>query len=127
MRAYIDSDILIWHLRGEEKAYNLIKTIRDQLEYDLWVGALQRAEVVFFMRPEEEENTYLFLSEFKTAPVDQSIVDEAGGLYRKWHISHGIDINDAFLAAIVSKTGGIIYTLNTKHFPMPGLTVQKGW
>lgn len=114
-------------MRGEEKAYNLIKTIRDQLEYDLWVGALQRAEVVFFMRPEEEENTYLFLSEFKTAPVDQSIVDEAGGLYRKWHISHGIDINDAFLAAIVSKTGGIIYTLNTKHFPMPGLTVKKGW
>jgi predicted nucleic acid-binding protein len=127
MRAYIDSDILIWHLRGEKKACNLIKTIRDEFEHDLWVGALQRAEVVFFMRPEEEENTYLFLSEFKTALVDQTIVDTAGGFYRKWHHSHGIDINDAFLAAIVSKTGGGIYTLNTKHFPMPGLIVKKGW
>lgn len=127
MRAYIDSDILIWHLRGEKKAYQLIKTVRDQHDHELWIGALQRAEVVFFMRPDEEEDTFLFLSEFKTAAVDQTIVDQAGALYRQWHATHGIDINDAFLAATAAKTGGVIYTLNLKHFPMPGLNVKKGW
>ena len=88
---------------------------------------MQRAEVVFFMRSEEEKNTELFLSQFNTEPVDQSIVDLAGGLYRQWHPNHDIDVNDAFLAATAMQTGGRIYTLNTKHFPMPEISVQKAW
>ena len=55
MRAYIDSDILIWHLRGEEKATKFLKKLNNSKEYELWIGAIQRAEVVFFMRPKEEE------------------------------------------------------------------------
>ena len=106
MKAYIDSDILIWHLRGKRKALNFLRNLRDGGEYEFWTGALQRAEVVFFMRPEEEEATELFFSQFKTAPVDQSVVDAAGALYRKWHPSHGIDVNDAILADTAMQTGG---------------------
>ncbi len=62
MRAYIDADIMIWHLRGEEQAKSLLLSLRDQEEIELYTGAMQRAEVVFFMRPEEEERTGLFLS-----------------------------------------------------------------
>lgn len=40
-------------------------------------SALQRAEVVFFMKPEEEAATRAFLSRFKTEPVTQAIVDGA--------------------------------------------------
>lgn len=88
---------------------------------------MQRAEIIFFMRPGEEELTRLFLSQFKTAAIDQKIVDNAGELYRKWHPSHGIDINDAFLAATVKNTGGQIFTLNSRHYPMPEIIVQKAW
>jgi predicted nucleic acid-binding protein len=35
--------------------------------------------------------------------------------------------NDAILAATVIQTGGHIYTLNSKHFSMPGINVQKAW
>ncbi len=70
MRAYIDTDILIWHLRGENKAKDFLVSLRDKERYELYTGAMQRAEVVFFMRPEEEEPTELFLSQFKTEPVD---------------------------------------------------------
>ncbi|MBF0286846.1 MAG: PIN domain-containing protein [SAR324 cluster bacterium] len=127
MRAYIDADILIWHLRGEEEAKKLLVHLRDEEQYELYTGAMQRAEVVFFMKPEEEEATGLFLSQIKTESVDQEIVDKAGVLYRKWYSSHGIDVNDAILAATVMQTGGRIYTLNTKHFPMSEVLVQKGW
>ena len=78
---------------------------------------MQRAEVVFFMREKEELNTLLFLSQFKTDAVDQLAVDRAGVLYRKWNSSHGIDVNDAFLAAQAILTGSKIYTLNIKHYP----------
>jgi len=127
MKAYIDSDILIWHLRGERKALDFLKKLRDIDQYELWIGAMQRAEVVFFMRNGEEEATELFLSQFKTAAIDQSIVDIAASLYRKWNPAHGIDVNDALLAAIAMKTGGRIYCLNKKHYPMPDILVQKAW
>jgi predicted nucleic acid-binding protein len=127
MRAYIDSDVLIWHLRGELKALNLIKRLRDDEQFDLWIGAMQRAEVVFFMRPKEEEATLLFLSQFQTAPVNQQIIDHAGAIYRKWNPTSGTDVNDAILAATTLQTGGRIYTLKAKHYPMPEVNVQRGW
>jgi predicted nucleic acid-binding protein len=127
MRAYIDSDVLIWHLRGERKALNLLRRLRDKEQYDLWIGAMQRAEVVFFMQPAEEPATLLFLAQFQTALVDQQIIDKAGELYRKWNPRSGTDVNDAILAATVLQTGGRIYTLNYKHYPMPEVAVQRAW
>ena len=127
MRAFVDSDILIWHLRGERKARNFLRRLRDDRQYDLWTGAMQRAEVVFFMKPEEEEQTLLFLSQFQTEPVDQPLVDAAGALYRKWNPSHGIDVNDALLAATATRSGGVIFSLNKKHYPMPGIVITQAW
>jgi len=127
VKAFIDSDVLIWHLRGERKALKLFKQLRDKEKCELWIGALQRAEVIFFMRPDEEEATLLFLSQFKTASVDQVVIDKAGELYRKYNPRYGIDVNDAILAAIVIQTGGKIYTLNTKHYPMPEVVVHCAW
>lgn len=127
MRAYIDSDILIWHLRGKREAFKFLKELKSDAQYELWVGALQRAEVVFFMKPGEVEKTELFLSEFATAPVDRDIVDAAGSLYREWNPSHGVEVNDAILAATALKTGGKIYTCNIKHYPMPNLVVAKAF
>jgi predicted nucleic acid-binding protein len=127
MKAYIDSDVLICHLRGEHKALNLLKRLRDDEQFDLWIGAMQRAEVVFFMRPVEESSTLLFLAQFQTACVDQQVIDKAGKFYRKWNPRSGTDVNDAILAATVLQTGGKIYTLNSKHYPMPEVTVQRAW
>jgi predicted nucleic acid-binding protein len=127
MKAYIDSDVLIWHLRGERKALHLLQRLRDIEQLDLWIGAMQRAEVVFFMRPAEESVTLLFLAQFQTAPVDQPIIDKAAEFYRKWNPRCGTDVNDAILAATVLQTGGKIYTLNSKHYPMPEVAVQRAW
>jgi len=127
MRAYIDSDVLIWHLRGEKKALRFFTELSQQTGVELWVGALQRMEVVFFMKPVEIKETLRFLSHFKTQAVTQEIVDKGGELFRKWNPSHGIDINDAVLAATVEVTGGTVYTLNKKHYPMPHVHSVKGW
>ena len=127
MRAFIDSDILIWHLRGEPKALKFLNKMLRSNEYELWIGAMQRAEVIFFMKPHEEDATELFLAQFQTSPVDRTIVDSAGKIYRKWNPSHGIDINDALLASTAMESGGHIFTLNRKHYPMPEVIVKKAW
>jgi hypothetical protein len=41
MRAYIDSDVLIWHLRGERKAARLLGALRNDGRHELWAGVLQ--------------------------------------------------------------------------------------
>jgi predicted nucleic acid-binding protein len=127
MRVYVDSDILIWHLRGEPKAARLLRRLAGEPGSELWTGALQRAEIVFFMRSGEEAATLSFLSRFRTEAVGQGIVDAAGALYRRWHPSYGIDVNDAILAATAAATGGRIYTQNLKHYPMPEVVVVRGW
>ena len=126
MRTYIDSDVLIWHLRGHAKAARFLSQLSDS-GADLWMGALQRAEIVFFVKPAEAEATMHLLARFKTEPITAGIVDDAGTLYRQWNPSHGIDVNDAVLAAAVMKTGGRIVTLNIKHYPMPDLVVIRPW
>jgi len=127
MRAYIDTDVLIWHLRGEHRALRFLQGLRDAGEYELWTGAMQRAEVVFFVKPDEEESTLQFLSQFKTAAVDQEIVDSAALFFRRWNPSHGIDPNDAILAATAKRTGGRIFCLNKKHYPMTDIPITKAW
>jgi predicted nucleic acid-binding protein len=57
-------------------------------------------------------------------PVDQLIIDKAGELYRKWNPRNGTDVNDAILTATALQTGGRIFTLNSKHYPMPEVTVH---
>jgi hypothetical protein len=79
------------------------------------------------MRPAEESKTLLFLSRFDTSPVDSDLIDSASVIYRTYNPSHGIDINDAVLAASVQKHGGILYTLNVKHYPMKTFPVEKAW
>ena len=54
-------------------------------------------------------------------------MDAAGLLYRKWHPSHGIDVNDALLAATLLRTGGKLFCLNTRHYPMPEVPVERAW
>ena len=61
MRVYIDSDILIWHLRGDKDAGMLLKSLIDDEDSELWIGAMQRAEILFFMREEAGVNTIIVL------------------------------------------------------------------
>jgi hypothetical protein len=41
MRAYVDSDVLIWHLPGELRASRLFRSLAAE-GYELWTGAMQR-------------------------------------------------------------------------------------
>jgi predicted nucleic acid-binding protein len=127
VREYVDSDILIWHLRGSEAAASYLKALRSDPGRMLCLGALQRAEIVFFARRDELRPTLLLLSLFETVPVDAGVVDLGAELYRSWNPSQGIDVADALLAATAMRTGGRIHTLNRKHFPMKDLLVEQAW
>ena len=66
-------------------------------------------------------------SQFKTAPVSQEVADAAARIYRRWSPSHGKGVADAILAATVRSTGGKLYSLNTRHFPLDDIVVEWAW
>lgn len=127
MKVFVDSDVLIWHLRGDARALDLLRTLAATEGTELWTGAMQRAEVLFFARPNELPATRRLLDRFETAPVDRATVDAAATLFQRWHASHGVDEHDALLAASVAKAKGRLVTLNVKHYPMEGLDVARAW
>lgn len=126
-RLYVDADILIWYSRRNQQALEFFRDIVRDDENELFVGAMQRAEILFHVRRDEEEFVGRFLSLFQTAPVTEDIVELGARIYRRWHPSHGTDENDAILAATAILARGTIVTQNVKHFPMPELTVRQGW
>ncbi len=69
-RAYVDTDILIAYLREERPAQEFLRR-QSSKGTELWTGAMQRAEVLFFMRPGEEPDTLYFMSKFKTASINR--------------------------------------------------------
>lgn len=127
MRVFVDSDVLIWYLRGDQRALSCLQELHHSPSCDMWTGAWQKVEIAFHARPREVPLTSRFLRLFKTAPMSGEIVDRAAELYRSFHPSHDTDVGDALLAASVIRAHGKLVTLNTKHFPMPELAVQRAW
>ena len=67
----------------------------------------------------------MFLAQFHTAGIDQALVDEAGSLYRRWNPGHGIDPNDALLAATTNRRQ--VFCLNRMHYPRSEVLVTGTW
>ena len=47
-----------------------------------------------------------------------------------WHLRggpQGTYVNNAILATATRNAGGRVYTLNTKHYPVPELMVKRAW
>jgi predicted nucleic acid-binding protein len=125
-RAYTDADVVIEHLRGRRRAIDRLRTLV-ATGNDLWMAAMQRTEILFYLLPGEADATFALLRRINTQPLTESMVDLGAEYYRRWHPSHGIGKNDALLAATVAITGGRIITQNIRHFPMPEIEVEQGW
>lgn len=126
-KVFVDADILIWQLRGHVKATECLARLAQDADSVLCVGALQRGEVLFGMRPGEENETLELLRLFETVPVTEAVVDLGVELYNRWNPSHGTGRLDALLAATVLLEGGKLVTQNVRHFPMPEIEVEQGW
>ena len=84
-------------------------------------------EVELFLRPNELAAAERLFGLFEVEPLSRQIAEEAAPLFRRWNPSHGVSRGDALMAAAALRAGGRIVTLNVRHFPMPGLAVERAW
>ncbi len=116
--ALLDTDLIIWFLRGREHARRWIQELRKAGIPSC--SALSVTEVVAGMRPGEEPETRAFLDALDVIPIDREIAWRAGTLIREY-VQRGItlDFVDAAIAATCLTYKLNLATYNVKHYPMP--------
>ena len=124
MAYLIDSDVLIWHLRGREPTVQLLRTLaqgsrEEEAVLPLGCSVISVFEVGVGMHPEERASTERFLSALERYPVGEVIAERAADYYRAF-VKQGttLHIADVVIAATAAEYGLTLVTYNHDHFPM---------
>lgn len=113
----IDTDILIWVLRGNEKYEKLLQNLKDKEA--LSISTVTIAEIFKNIFPSEFVKTESLLNELQTWDVTLPIAKQAG-LYWQEFIKQfkNLSLMDCLIAATANVNNLTLVSLNTKHFPM---------
>lgn len=122
-RCLIDTDIIIDHLRGEEKARDFLRQTKSE-ETDILYSVITKAELYSGVRQKEEEKVSYLLRSIEEVRIDGEIAIHAGRYRNKFYASHGLLLPDALIAASAKKVGATLVTLNKKHYPMQDIKIQ---
>jgi len=119
-RFLLDSDIIIWHLRGREEVTEML---RDLERFGVpGCSALSVLEVQLGVKKGEEERTNHFFKYLKVFDVNREIAGKAAQLIREYK-GKGVtlDIPDAVIASTCILHDLILVTYNRKHYPIKEL------
>ncbi|HEY0512574.1 MAG TPA: type II toxin-antitoxin system VapC family toxin, partial [Thermoanaerobaculia bacterium] len=119
----LDSDVVIWHLRGQATVIELVLALARRGRIGL--SAITRAEVLLEMREPERALTLRFLDSCETLPVLAATADRAGEIFRGFR-SQGITLAlpDALIGATALLASIPLYTCSPRHYPMPDLDLR---
>lgn len=119
----VDTDVLIWHLRGYPQATRRL----DELGA-LTLSAVSYLEVLQGMRNKAELVAVKKMLQHRAAtllPVSEAITKRAIDLMESITLSHGLQMGDALIAATALDHGIPVLTANVKHFgAVDGLKVE---
>lgn len=113
----IDSDVLIWYLRGDETA---AEEIEYYLSHDVSLAAsvIVILEILRGMRPNEIAATRALLESIEHINVDETVIEQAYEIYRKKRIrGKTLPFADSIIAATAIVAGGPLLTHNKKDYP----------
>jgi predicted nucleic acid-binding protein len=113
----LDSDVIIWHLRGREEVTEMLRGLQ---RFGVpGCSALSVLEVQLGVKKGEEERTNHFFKYLKVFDVNREIAGKAAQLIREFK-GRGVmlDIPDAVIASTCILHGLILVTFNRKHYPI---------
>lgn len=86
----VDTDVLIWHLRGRAHARDWLVAARQRGR--VAISAVSVAEITGSMRSTERREVRALLSALDTEPVTEVIARRAGQLMREFRRTHTIGL-----------------------------------
>jgi predicted nucleic acid-binding protein len=110
----IDTDVLIWYLRGNEKAFQLIENLEN-----LSISVITYIELVQGMRNKKELNNLrqaLHAWNAKILYISEEISAKAMFAVEQHFLSHSLQLADALIGATAVVYGLPLLTGNDKHY-----------
>ncbi len=110
----IDTDIIIWHMQGNENARKLIAS-----NLGFHISVITYMELVQGMRNKNELrvlSTALRTWETHIIYIDHEISSKALFYIEQHYLSHSLELADALIAATSVATGTPLMTGNYKHY-----------
>lgn len=114
----IDSDILIWVLRGNPQITEKFNKTVSETEGNIFITPVQIAEIYAGVLPKEKAMVESFMSSLGVIAIDEKIGRQAGDFINKYGKSHSVTLADALVASASSISGYGMWTRNKKHYPM---------
>lgn len=110
----IDTDVLIWYLRGSEKAK---KVVESNIPFS--ISAVTYMELIQGMKNKEE--CKIFQKQIKNwnidiMQIDKEISSRAVFYMQEYSLSHSVMLADALIAATVVQTSETLLAANDKHY-----------
>ena len=120
----IDTDIIIWILRGRQDIIELIFRIIGKRESA--ISTITIAEVYQHIFPKEIPIAEKTFSLYEIYPVSAGIARSGGLYWQEYHKKlHKLSIADCLIAATANEYNLSLLTLNTRHFPMKDIKVMN--
>lgn len=120
----VDTDVLIWYMRGNGKAYEIIENLNA-----FSISVVTYMELVQGMRNKKELNSLrhaLHGWNTKILYITEEISAKAMFFVEQHFLSHSVQVADALIGASAITYGIPILTGNDKHYKVLGdLVVQK--
>lgn len=120
----IDTDVLIWYLRGKQSAKDCIEShlpfsISSVTYMELLQGMRNKQEISQLQKALHYWNVHII-------HIDQEISSRATFYVQEYALSHSMQMADALIAATAVQFGETLITANDKHYKfIPNLNIQK--
>lgn len=118
MNGYLlDSDILIWYLRGNAEFVELVQGLAQTARLGCSVVSIMEVEAG--MRQREEAKTIAFLDGLQDFPVEKAVARKAASYIREFKLQGvTLDFADCLIAATAGLNNLTLVTANLAHYPM---------
>ena len=120
----IDTDVLIWYMRGNEKAYEIIEKSNT-----FFISVVTYIELVQGMRNKKELNNLRKALRGWNAQIlyiSEEVSAKAMFYVEQHFLSHSIQLADALIGATAITYGFPILTANDKHYKaMKDIQIKK--
>jgi predicted nucleic acid-binding protein len=110
----IDTDVLIWYMKGNENAYKAIENSKS-----FFISVVTYMELVQGMRNKTELNNLrkaLLIWNSKILYISEDISVKAMFIIEQHYLSHSIQLADALIGATAISHGLPMLTGNDKHY-----------
>ncbi len=110
----VDTDVLIWYLKGNEKAYQAIEKLNI-----FFISVVTYMELVQGMRNRTELNNFrkaLRIWNAQILYISEEISAKAMFFVEQHYLSHSLQLADALIGATAVTYGNPILTGNEKHY-----------